>query len=106
MAMTGTFRRFQWRRIRPAAWRRGLVAEAAAGEARLITASGELALRRAADLTHRSDEGSAGDPVDLYPAQQPIDLRREAICYAASSVITAIVLAIILFFVVPGALRG
>ncbi len=106
MALIGTSRKFHWRRFRPVAWPRTRMARAAAGEAHLIVTSGELALRHAADLAHRPADGWSGGRVDLYPVRRRASLHREVIAYAASSIVTALVLAAILFFVVPEALRG
>jgi hypothetical protein len=82
------------------------MARAATREARLIVSSSELGLRHAADLTHSSTGARAGEPVDLFPAARLVSLRHEVISYAASTVLAALNLAAILFFIVPEAMRG
>ncbi|HEX2887390.1 hypothetical protein [Vineibacter terrae] len=91
--MAGRLRRLRWRRIKPRLPPSRLV-DAAAEEARLIAASGGLALRHAAEM---AQEG--GDAADR--ARRAHERRRDAVSYITAIVTTAMVLAVILLFVLP-----
>ena len=99
--MMRSSRKLGWRRLQPVRSPRVRMARAAAREARLIVSSSELGLRHAADLTH-----PATDPVEFFTAARPVSLRRELISYALSTLVAALILAAILFFIVPEAMRG
>jgi hypothetical protein len=71
------------------------VTATAVDEARLIVASGELALRHAAEIAHTAQEEKSA--AVFAPPPRPAPLKVELLSYAVSASVAAIVIAAVLF---------
>jgi hypothetical protein len=90
-----------WRRLSAGRSRRQRASRAAAEEARLIVASGELGLRHAAELAHPGAERPERIRLEPSVTVRPPSLLRDALSYLASIVAAALLLAAFMLFVVP-----
>lgn len=90
-----------WRRMGAGRSRKQRASRAAAEEARLIVASGELGLRHAAELARPGAERPERIRLEPSPAARPPSLLRDALSYLASIIVAALLLAAFMLFVVP-----